>query len=158
MLSFEFYKVFMNLFLQKTSGQLYLIRYTQCPINSFMTEAVIIQKPVHWFALPNAYSPFLKLSFGNSSQKTRKSRYQTFLFLTSFTGFLYFIPNILSGIVWANKVLVSARPSLLQTLIFWHFVNRQRISPIFRENINQASFVKLPNLMILCKQHFAYLV
>ena len=42
---------------------------------------------------------FQKLNFGNSSQKRCKSRYQTFLFLSSFTGFLYFIPNILSRIV-----------------------------------------------------------
>ena len=32
---------------------------------------------------------FQKLNFGNSSQKTRKSRYQTFLNLSSFTGFLW---------------------------------------------------------------------
>ena len=29
--------------------------------------------------LPSAQSPFQKLNFGNSSQKTRKSRYQIFL-------------------------------------------------------------------------------
>ena len=44
-------------------------------------------------------SPFQKLNLGNSSRKTRKSRYQTFLDLSSFTGFLYFVPNILSRIV-----------------------------------------------------------
>ena len=35
----------------------------------------------------------------NSSQKTRKIKYQAFLVLSSFTGFLYFVSNILSGIV-----------------------------------------------------------
>ena len=39
------------------------------------------------------------MAIGNSSQKTRKSRYQTFLVLSSFTGFLYFVANILSEIV-----------------------------------------------------------
>ena len=48
---------------------------------------------------PSSQSPFQKLNFGNSSQKTRKSRYRTFLFLSSFTGFLYFVPNILPKIV-----------------------------------------------------------
>ena len=43
-------------------------------------------------------SPFHKLNFGNSSPKTRKSIYQTFLDLSIFTGFLYFVPNILSRI------------------------------------------------------------
>ena len=48
---------------------------------------------------PSTQSPFQKLNFGSSSQKTRKSRYQTFLVLSSFTGFLYFVPNILARIV-----------------------------------------------------------
>ena len=39
---------------------------------------------------PSVQSPCHKLNFDNSSQKTRKSRYQTFLFLSSFTGFIYF--------------------------------------------------------------------
>ena len=42
-------------------------------------------------------------NFGNSNQKTCKSRYQTFLFLSSFTGLLYFIPNIFSRIVAYNR-------------------------------------------------------
>ena len=46
-----------------------------------------------------AQSPFQKLNSGNSSQKTSKSKHQTFLALCSFNEFLYFIPNILSGIV-----------------------------------------------------------
>ena len=48
---------------------------------------------------PSAQSPFQKLNFGKSSQKTRKRRYQAFLALSSFTGFLCFVPNTLSGIV-----------------------------------------------------------
>ena len=99
-----------------------------------------------------AQSPLQKLKPGNSRQKTRKSIYQTFLVLTSFTEFLYFVLNILSRIVWANKVLVLARPSLLQSLIFWHFLYHQSIPLISKENIKQVSCVKLTNLMALCKQ------
>ena len=42
----------------------------------------------------SAESPFQKLSFGDISKKVRKKK--SFL---SFTGFLYFDPNILSEIV-----------------------------------------------------------
>ena len=44
-------------------------------------------------------STFHKLNFGNRSEKTRKNRYQTFFVLSSFIGFLYFVPNILFRIV-----------------------------------------------------------
>ena len=92
----------------------------------------------------------LEIKLGNNSQKLRKSRYQTFLFLSSFPGFLYFVPNILPKIVWPNKVLFLTRLSLLQTLIFWHFVYYQRISTIIKENIKQVSWVKPLTLMVLC--------
>ena len=39
------------------------------------------------------------IQYSNNSRKIRKSRYQTFLDLSSFTGFLYFVPNILFRIV-----------------------------------------------------------
>ena len=107
---------------------------------------------------PSARPPLQKLSFGNSSQKTRKSRYQPLVALSSFTGFLYFVPNTLFMIVWANKILVLTRPGLLKTLSFWDFFHHQSISPIFRKNIKQVSCVTLPNLMVLCKKYFAYLV
>ena len=42
--------------------------------------------------------PIPEIKFGNSSQKARTNRYQTFLFLYSFSGFLYFVSNILFGI------------------------------------------------------------
>ena len=48
---------------------------------------------------PSAQCLFWKLTFGNSSEKTCKSTYQIFLAPSSFTGFLYFVPNILSVIV-----------------------------------------------------------
>ena len=40
---------------------------------------------------PSVQSPFQKLNFGSNSQKTCQSRYQTFLDLSSFTGFLLFV-------------------------------------------------------------------
>ena len=49
--------------------------------------------------------------------------------------------------------LSSAQSS--STLIFWHFVYYQSISPIFKENVKQVSCVKIPNLTVLCKQCFA---
>ena len=60
----------------------------------------ILEKLQIWVVTQaSAQSPFHKLNFGSGSQKTRKNRYQTFLVLSSFTGFLYFVPNILSRIV-----------------------------------------------------------
>ena len=44
----------------------------------------------------SAESYFQILGFANASLNTRKSRYQTFLFLSSFIEFLCFIPNILA--------------------------------------------------------------
>ena len=70
---------------------------------------------------PSGQSLFEKSDFGNSSPKSCIKGYQTFPFLSSITGFLYSVPNILSGIVWARTFLVLTRPSLLQTSIFWHF-------------------------------------
>ena len=106
----------------------------------------------------SAQSPFQKLNFGNSIQKTLKSRYQTFLVLSSFTGFLYFVPNFLSTIVWANKILVLIRHSPLQISIFWHYINHQSIYSTFKVNIKQVSCVKLTILMVLCEQYFLHLV
>ena len=58
-----------------------------------------------------------EINFGSSSQKTRKSRQQNFLVLSSFTGFLYFVPNILPRIVaeflHANTVLRKLKVSLI---------------------------------------------
>ena len=73
-----------------------------------------IRKILNWAETqPSAQSPFQKLNFSSSSQKTRKSRYQTFLVLSSFTGCLYFVPNILPRIVGIKFHLK------LITLIFW---------------------------------------
>ena len=59
-----------------------------------------IRKILNWAETePSAQSPLHKLNFGSSSQKTRKSRYQNFLALSSFTGFIYPVPNTLLRIV-----------------------------------------------------------
>ena len=97
--------------------------------------------------------PEIKLR--QQQSKNTENRYQTFLALSNFTGSLHFAPNALPRIVWANKFLVLTRRSLLQTLIFWHFLSYQSISPIFKENIKQVSCVKISNLTVLCKQYFA---
>ena len=47
----------------------------------------------------SSQSSFEKLNFGNSSQETRKNRYQTFLGLSSFTDLPYYLPNVLPRIV-----------------------------------------------------------
>ena len=47
----------------------------------------------------NAKSPFKKLKFSNSSQKTLETRHQTSLVLYKFTGFFYFTRNVSSRIV-----------------------------------------------------------
>ena len=107
-------------------------------------------------ALRSPQSPLQKFNFCNSSQRTRKSRYQSFLYLPRFTRYLYFVPNILPKIVWVNKVLVLTWSSLFQTLFFFYFVYFQSISSIFKKNIKPISSVKFSNLVVLCKQYFAY--
>ena len=44
---------------------------------------------------------FLEIKFG--SQKASTNRYHTFLVLSSFSGFLYFVPNILFGIATPRR-------------------------------------------------------
>ena len=46
-----------------------------------------------WVGRHSAQSPLQKLNFSNSSQKTCKSRYETFLAPPSLTGFFYFVLN-----------------------------------------------------------------
>ena len=48
---------------------------------------------------PSNQSPLQKFNFGISIQRACKSKYQTFLVLSSFTGFLNFVSNILPKIV-----------------------------------------------------------
>ena len=116
----------------------------------------ILGKYLIWVeTYPSAQSPFQKLNFGSSTQKTCKGRYQTFFVLSSFTGFLCFGPNILRRIVWGNKFLVLTLPSFLPTLCLWYFVSYQSISPTFNENIKPVSSITIPNLGVYSKQCFA---
>ena len=56
----------------------------------------ILKKSQIWVETqPSTQSPFQNLDFASRSQKTRKSIYRTVLGLSSFTGFIYFLPNIL---------------------------------------------------------------
>ena len=48
---------------------------------------------------PSVQSSFQKLNFDNNCEKTGKTREQIFEVLFKFTGFLYFVPNILQRIV-----------------------------------------------------------
>ena len=66
----------------------------------------ILRKSQIWVETePSAQSPYHKFNFGSSNQKICRSRYQTFLVLSSFTGFLNFVPNILPRIVeiWRSE-------------------------------------------------------
>ena len=92
-------------------------------------------------------------------KKTRKSRYQAFLFRYSFTGPHYLAPNTLSKIVLAVKFLVITWPSFLQASIFFYiFYNFKAFLQSLRKYIKQISCIKVPNLMVLCKYDFAQLV
>ena len=124
-------------------------------ISSIGKKEILGKSQIWAVTQPSAQSPFHKLNFGSSSKKTRKSRYQTFVVLFSFTGFLYFVPNVLLRMISPNKVLVLTWPSLLQTLIFRHFLYYKSISPIFKENIKQVSCVNIPNFTVFCKKYFA---
>ena len=66
-----------------------------------------------------------KLDFGNSSLKTRKSIYQAFLFLSTFTAFLHFIPNILSDIA-------SFKMLLLKRIFCYNFKSKMSMYSYFR--------------------------
>lgn len=57
-------------------------------------------------------------------------------------------------ILWENKILVIPQPSLPQNLSFWFFLELNAISPIPNKIIMQVGCIKIPNIMILCKQYF----
>ena len=60
-------------------------------------------------------------------KETRKIRYQNFLALSNFTGFIYFVTNILSGIVVSN--LMESDPAFC-LLIMWSYLNLPPIPQI----------------------------
>ena len=49
--------------------------------------------------IAKSQAPYHKLNIGNSSEKICKSRSQTFHLISGFTGFLYFVRNILPRLV-----------------------------------------------------------
>ena len=48
---------------------------------------------------PSSHFPFQKYNFENRCHEVRKYRYQSLLELFNFTQFLYFVLNVLSGII-----------------------------------------------------------
>ena len=70
-------------------------------------KEILVKSQIWVETEPSAQSPFQKLNLGSSSQKTRKGRYQTFLVLSSFTGFLYLVPNILPWIIDIVSILAA---------------------------------------------------
>ena len=68
----------------------------------------MLGKSLIWVEIwPSAQPPLEKLNFGNTSQKKHGKVEITFLVHSSFTGFLYFVPNILSRIVVADELLIT---------------------------------------------------
>ena len=67
----------------------------------FLGSQELSEKSQIWMETePSTQSPFDKLALVVAvKKKTRKNRYQFFLFLSSFTGFLHFVPNNVSRIV-----------------------------------------------------------
>ena len=61
-------------------------------------------------------TPSAQFLFKNINQKSRKNWYQTFLFLSNITEFLYFVPNISSGIVDYSLVNCCWRLSITRVL------------------------------------------
>ena len=78
----------------------------------------------------SAQSSILKKNFCNSGQKLRRSSYQSFLLLSSFTWFLYLCSNILSRIVCLNKFVYNSGESFSNFNILI-FVSLQSFSQIF---------------------------
>ena len=73
---------------------------------------------------PSTQSPFNKLALVVAvKKKTRKNRYQFFLFLSSFTGFLHFVPNNVSRIV--------RHPNFLPTQNIYIVILPQKNQPSF---------------------------
>ena len=75
-------------------------------------------------------SPSHKSNFGNSSQKTCKSRYQTLLFLCIFTRLLQLVQSILSGIVdilyYTGIIGNIINMKLITFLYFWKKIHLKR--------------------------------
>ena len=84
---------------------LFLIKLQVCRSflqNTFGQILLTLVKSQIWVETkPRAQSFFQKLSFAIAAKKTCKGTYQAYLLPSGFTEFLYFVLNILSGIVEA---------------------------------------------------------
>ena len=69
---------------------------------------------------PTAQPSFMNLAFAKSNKKTCKNKYQTFLFLSGFTGLLHLVRTILSRIVEQANFL-SILGYVCFQLHFWTF-------------------------------------
>ena len=83
-------------------------------------------------------SSFQKLNFDKSSQKTLKSRYQTSLVLSNFTRSLYFVPNILLGILVQKSK--SVNNSINLDLMFQLIKHRKAVTSNVSEK-NQGGII-----------------
>ena len=83
--------------------------------------------------------PSLYSRIWQEKSKNMQNKNLSFLFLSSYTGFLCFVRSILHGIVWENK-LVLTRASLIEALTFWHLVYYQRVYAAFKEDMKRLRF------------------
>ena len=84
---------------------------------------------------------FQKLSFDNSNQKVRQNRYQRNLVLSNFPVFVNFLPNILSGTVWANIfffITMQIPNSLGEKFSQWDCQNETIITHYEKKNRDHA--------------------
>ena len=107
---------------------------------------ILGKSPIWVETWPSAQSPFQKLNFGSSSHKTRKSRYQTLLALSSFTGFHYFLPNILFRIVGLDviyKCFESFIKNILKVTFFNFMISYRAMNSLFIIKTHSTHVVSL---------------
>ena len=98
---------------------------------------------------PSAQFHFQKWNFNTSGQKLRKSRYQSFLILPSFAWLLYYLPNILSGIIVSS-------PSITLTCVTGPWVFFLQYSSLFQNLFcNAASKGQAPYYTKITKKLFS---
>ena len=91
---------------------------------------------------PSAQSPFRNLNFANNSSKACKSKYQTFLVLSNFTGFLYFIQSIFSGIAGTKFQLKQV------ILILWTKLPKKKF-PVKRNKTEHYHRIQYTRIILL---------
>ena len=111
----------------------------------------------------SSQSSFEKLNFGNSSQETRKNRYQTFLGLSSFTDLPYYLPNVLPRIVPninLNKEILTKYLLCLKNLYCW-LKNKDPLQSMVITPKPLEEYVKNKNIYhhkLLFKKSFVFIV